>query len=224
MLGFHTALELRNQKYSELMSCEGEASASASHRDIEAADGMGGSIRRGRKSSHSGGGSGMLRRRSGSSSRNGQLWDLQAAYSQVGPKGAEDELTTFTAFVTAAAAAATADGPASVSPYLLVASGHCTVAAFHPDGCRVLFVNSLGRGLSPMCRFAHALVFESLAAFCEFYVTCVIRPASASALAPAASAASGSGGEGRPPTQIEAHRVSRQRPKTGETEVLLFEC
>ncbi len=56
--------------------------------------------------------------------------------------------------------------------YLLVAAGHCTVASFLADG-RVLLFNSLGRCLAPSCRCAHALEFSDVEDFCAYYAAMV---------------------------------------------------
>lgn len=111
-----------------------------------------------------------------------------------------DPTTTFPAFALTAAAAACEASAAQC--FVLVANEHSTAASFLPDG-RVLFVNSLGRSLSPSCHHAHLLEFACSEDFCAAYVGFNL---------PASSA----------PSQVEAHRVSAVPPRGGEPDLQLF--
>lgn len=121
-------------------------------------------------------------------------------FLQVGPRGADDDLTTFGAFCAAAAAAAVNDGVRRT--YVLLACAHSTVASFMPDG-RVILVNSLGRSLSPNCGHAHALEFSTMADFVALFLSMVLPT-------------------GAEPTQVAAHRVADARPESGEPELHLY--
>ncbi|GAX73734.1 hypothetical protein CEUSTIGMA_g1187.t1 [Chlamydomonas eustigma] len=144
-----------------------------------------------------------------------RLWEVQSAYSQVGPMGLTDPGTTFPAFAAAASAAvqmpdgacfkAEARHSAPSLTYLLVAAAHCTVVCFLPDG-RVRLINSLGRSLAPSCRSAHVIEFKGVQDFCAVYVGMVLPP-------------------GQEAVQVEAHRISVSASAAaggGEPELLLY--
>lgn len=211
LLGFHAALEARNERLQHLQHLR-----HLQHPQHQVLDGRQGAAAArlpgkpplpfgppSRPSSNPGtcnNGNIASNTCSNNTSGNIRLYEAASAYSQVGPRGVSDPATTLQTFCKATGEAAAAAGVPLT--YVLVASGHSTVASFLPDG-RVLFVNSLGRSLGPSCRHAHALEFCTAPDFCAAYVGLT---------APAGPA----------PAQVEAHRVALEPPQGGEPDIQLF--
>lgn len=194
LLGFHAALEARNERLQHPQHLQHQSDRQGATRPPGKPPlPVGASSRPGSQP-----GTGNTCNTSNTS--NSRLYEAASAYSQVGPRGMSDPATTLPAFCKAAVEAASTSGTSLT--YVLVASGHSTVASFLPDG-RVVYVNSLGRSLGPSCRHAHALEFRSAADFCAAYVGLT---------APA----------GPEPAQVEAHRVALEPLHGREPEIQLF--
>ena len=181
MLAFHAALDCRNSRWQRrrdfLTKMEREKSKGAFARGSRGSEGIGRNSLTLTLTVPSPPSASSLSPPNGAHPPHsqGKLWEVAAAYSQVGPLGLKDQGTTFPLFARAAARAAReAREPLA---FLLVAAEHCTAALFLPgtgtgvpdgekeegeegEGGIVVFANSLGRSLAPSCRNAHVLVFD----------------------------------------------------------------